>query len=188
MKRILIAEDHAAVRFGLRAVLEQHPGWEVIADVDDGRRAFEVALEKRPDVAILDFSLPYITGVEVARLISKHLRETEVLIFTVHEPRVLAQEAFRAGARAYLVKSDANKLLLTAVEAFMTHRSFDDGRFSAGPRRERNGADAGGQKLSPRERRVVTLVAEGYSNKKISSLLNLSGRPQKLIVRRPCEN
>lgn len=174
MKRILIADDHAAVRFGLRAVLEQHPGWEVIADVDDGRRAFEVALEKRPDVAILDFSLPYMTGVEVARLISKHLRETEVLIFTVHESRVLAQEAFRAGARAYLVKSDANKLLLTAVEALMTHRSFDDGRFSAGPRRERNGADAGGQKLSPRERHVVTLVAEGYSNKKISSLLNLS--------------
>lgn len=174
MKRILISDDHAAVRFGLRAVLEQHPGWEVIADVDDGRRAFEVALEKRPDVAILDFSLPYMTGVEVARLISKHLRETEVLIFTVHESRVLAQEAFRAGARAYLVKSDANKLLLTAVEALMTHRSFDDGRFSAGPRRERNGADAGGQKLSPRERHVVTLVAEGYSNKKISSLLNLS--------------
>lgn len=114
------------------------------------------------------------TGVEVARLISKHLRETEVLIFTVHESRVLAQEAFRAGARAYLVKSDANKMLLAAVEALMMHRSFDDGRFSAGPRREQNGADAGGQKLSPRERHVVTLVAEGYSNKKISSLLNLS--------------
>jgi DNA-binding NarL/FixJ family response regulator len=174
MKRILIADDHAAVRLGLRAVLEQRPGWEVVADVDDGRRAFEVALEKRPDVAILDFSLPYMTGVEVARLISKHLRETEVLIFTVHESRVLAQEAFRAGARAYLVKSDANKMLLAAVEALMMHRSFDDGRFSVGPRRERNGADAGGQKLSPRERHVVTLVAEGYSNKKISSLLNLS--------------
>lgn len=174
MKRILIADDHAAVRLGLRAVLEQRPGWEVIADVDDGRRAFEVALEKRPDVAILDFSLPHMTGVEVARLISKHLRETEVLIFTVHDSRVLAQEAFRAGARAYLVKSDANKMLLAAVEALMMHRSFDDGRFSVGPRRERNGADAGGQKLSPRERHVVTLVAEGYSNKKISSLLNLS--------------
>jgi DNA-binding NarL/FixJ family response regulator len=174
MKRILIADDHAAVRLGLRAVLEQRPGWEVIADVDDGRRAFEVALEKRPDVAILDFSLPHMTGVEVARLISKHLRETEVLIFTVHESRLLAQEAFRAGARAYLVKSDANKMLLAAVEALMMHRSFDDGRFSVGPRRERNGADAGGQNLSPRERHVVTLVAEGYSNKKISSLLNLS--------------
>ena len=87
---------------------------------------------------------------------------------------MLAQEAFRAGARAYLVKSDANKMLLAAVEALMMHRSFDDGRFSVGPRRERNGADAGGQKLSPRERHVVTLVAEGYSNKKISSLLNLS--------------
>ena len=175
MKRILIADDHTAVRSGLRAVLEQRPGWEVVAEVADGKRAFEVAFEKRPDVAILDFSLPSMTGVEAARLIKMSLPETEVLIFTVHESGVLAQEAFRAGARAYLVKSDENKLLLTAVEALMAHRSFDSGRFSAQLRRSKlDGAGEEHRKLSPREQLVVTLVAEGRSNKEISSLLNLS--------------
>lgn len=174
MKRILIADDHTAVRSGLRAVLEQRPGWEVIAEVADGRRAFEVALEKRPDVVILDFSLPSMTGVEAARMIRRELSETEVLIFTVHESRVLAQEAFRAGARAYLVKSDENKLLVAAVEALMVHRSFDSGRFGAQPRRKPDGAREECRRLSPREQLVVTLVAEGRSNKEISSLLNLS--------------
>lgn len=175
MKRILIADDHTAVRSGLRAVLEQRPGWEVVAEVADGKSAFEVAFEKRPDVVILDFSLPSMTGVEAARLIKKSLPETEVLIFTVHESGVLAQEAFRAGARAYLVKSDENKLLLTAVEALMAHRSFDSGRFGAQPRRSKlDGAGEDHRKLSPREQLVVTLVAEGRSNKEISSLLNLS--------------
>lgn len=174
MKRILIADDHTAVRSGLRAVLEQRPGWEVVAEVADGRVAFEVALEKRPDVAILDFSLPGMTGVEVARMIRRELPETEVLLFTVHESRGLAQEAFRAGVRAYLVKSDENKLLLTAVEALMALRSFDSGRFSVQARRRLNGVDEERQRLSPREQLVVTLVAEGRSNKEISSLLNLS--------------
>lgn len=175
MKRILIADDHTAVRSGLRAVLEQRPGWEVVAEVADGKRAFEVAFEKRPDVVILDFSLPSMTGVEAARLIKMSLPETEVLIFTVHESGVLAQEAFRAGARAYLVKSDENKLLLTAVEALMAHRSFDSGRFSVQPRRSKlDGVGEEHRKLSPREQLVVTLVAEGHSNKEISSLLNLS--------------
>ncbi|MGN6285117.1 MAG: response regulator [Afipia sp.] len=174
MKRILIADDHAAVRSGLRAVLEQRSGWEVVAEAADGRKALEVALEKRPDVVILDFSLPGMTGVEVARSLSERAPETEVLIFTVHESRVLAQEAFRAGARAYLVKSDANKLLLMAVEALMAHRPFNSGRFSIQPRRKLNDVREERQTLSPREQLVVTLVAEGRSNKEISSLLNLS--------------
>jgi DNA-binding NarL/FixJ family response regulator len=174
MKQILIADDHAAVRSGLRAVLEQRPGWEVVAEVADGKRAFEVALETRPDVAILDFSLPGMTGVEATRLISAHLPRAEILIFTVHESRALAHEAFRAGARAYLAKSDANKLLLAAVEALMAHRLFDSGRFSVQPCRKPEGAGEGPRRLSPREQLVVTLVAEGRSNKEISSLLNLS--------------
>lgn len=174
MKRILIADDHVAVRAGLRAVLELRPGWEVVAEVADGKRAFEVALEKRPDVVILDFSLPGMTGIEVTRLVNEHLRGTEVMIFTVHESRVLAQEAFRAGARAYLAKSDANKFLLTAVEALMAHRPFDSGRFNTQLNCKLGDAGEGQRRLSPRERLVVTLVAEGRSNKEISSLLNLS--------------
>jgi DNA-binding NarL/FixJ family response regulator len=174
MKRILIADDHDAVRLGLRAVLEQRPGWEIVAEAADGEEAFEAALEKRPDVAIVDVYMPRMTGVEVARRINERLQETAVLIFTMNESRMLAQEAFRAGARAFLVKSDANKLLLAAVEALMAHRPFVGGRFCVQSSHESDEVDEGHQKLSPRERLVVRLVAEGYSNKGISALLSLS--------------
>jgi DNA-binding NarL/FixJ family response regulator len=174
MNRILIADDHYAVRSGLRAVLEQRPGWKVVAEAVDGRTAFEAALEERPDVAIVDFFMPRMTGVEVARKIKKHLPETEILIFTVHESGVLAQEAFQAGARAFLAKSDANKLLLAAVESLMARRPFLGGRFSVQSRRELLEVGEGHAKLSPRERLVVKLVAEGYSNKGISAILNSS--------------
>jgi DNA-binding NarL/FixJ family response regulator len=173
MKRILIADDHDAVRCGIRAVLEQRPGWQIVAEAADGRAAFEAALEERPDVAIFDFFMPRMTGVEVTRRLKKHLQETEVLIFTVHESEVLAQEAFQAGARAFLAKSDANKLLLTAVEALMARRPFVGGRFCVQSRRELEVGE-GHVRLSPRERLVVKLVAEGYSNKGISAILNSS--------------
>jgi DNA-binding NarL/FixJ family response regulator len=174
MKRILIADDHDAVRSGLRAVLEQRPGWEVVAEASDGEEAFEAALEKRPDVAIVDVYMPRMTGVEVARRISERLQGTEVLIFTMNESRMLAQEAFRAGARAFLVKSDANKLLVAAVEALMAHRPFIGGRFCVQSSHALDEVGEGHQKLSPRERLVVKLVAEGNSNKGISALLSLS--------------
>jgi DNA-binding NarL/FixJ family response regulator len=173
MKRILIADDHDAVRSGLRAVLEQRPGWMIVAEAADGKSAFEAALKERPDVAIVDFFMPRMTGLEITRGIKKHLRETEVLIFTAHESGVLAQEALQAGARAFLVKSDANKLLLAAVEALMARKPFVGGRFCGQSGRE-DGSGEGHAKLSPRERLVVKLVAEGYSNKGISAMLSSS--------------
>ncbi|HXP44501.1 MAG TPA: response regulator transcription factor, partial [Candidatus Acidoferrales bacterium] len=174
MKRILIADDHDAVRCGIRAVLEQRPGWNIVAEAADGKTALEAALEERPDVAIVDFFMPRMTGVEVTRGIKKHLHETEVLIFSAHESEVLAQEAFQAGARVFLAKSDANKLLLAAVEALMAHRPFVGGRFCVQSRRETEETSEGRARLSPRERLVVKLVAEGYSNKGISAILNSS--------------
>jgi DNA-binding NarL/FixJ family response regulator len=174
MKRILIADDHDVVRCGLRAVLEQHPGWNVVAEAADGRTALQTALEERPDVAIVDFFMPRMTGVEVTRRLKKHLRETEVLVFSAHDSEVLAQEAFQAGARAFLVKSDTNKLLISAVEALMARRPFAGGRFCAQSRREPREMSEEHARLSPRERLVVKLVAEGYSNKGISAILNSS--------------
>ena len=97
-----------------------------------------------------------------------------MLIFTAYESEVLAQEAFQAGARAFLAKSDANKLLLAAVEALMAHRPFVGGRFCVQSRREMEEPSEGRARLSPRERLVVKLVAEGYSNKGISAILNSS--------------
>src|ERR1700743_3337575 len=111
MKRILIADDHEAVRSGLRAVLEQRAGWEVVAEASDGRRGVPAAIESQPHFAIVDFSMPRMTGVEVTRRIREYPLPTEVLIFTVHNSSLLAQQAFQAGARAFLAKSDANKVL-----------------------------------------------------------------------------
>lgn len=173
MKRFLIADDHEAVRAGLRAVLEQRVDWEVVAEAGDGNAALAAAIESRPDVAIVDFSMPRMTGVEVARRIKDYPLQTEVLIFTVHSSGLLAQQAFQAGARAFLVKSDANKLLFAAVESLLLHKPFCNGRFSGelnGRSKDRDGRHA----LSPREQVVVKLVAEGYSNKSISAILNLS--------------
>jgi DNA-binding NarL/FixJ family response regulator len=172
IKQILIADDHAAVRSGLRAVLEQRADWQVVAEASDGRKALAAAIELRPDLAIVDFSLPGMTGVEVARRIREYPLKTEVLIFTVHDSSLLARQAFEAGARAFLAKSDANKLLLAAVDSLLAHKPFFKARSASGL----NGSPAGDGhcRLSPREQLVVKLVAEGYSNKRISTILNVS--------------
>jgi DNA-binding NarL/FixJ family response regulator len=173
MKRILIADDHEAVRSGLRAVLQQRVDWEVVAEANDGSRAVAAAIENRPHVAIVDFSMPRMTGVEVARRIRECSLQTEVLIFTVHDSSLLAQQAFEAGARAFLVKSDANKLLLAAVESLLLHRPFCTRRCPS--ELDHGSGDRDGyHALTQREKIVVKLVAEGYSNKGISAILNLS--------------
>ncbi|MGY0569963.1 response regulator [Bradyrhizobium sp. RDM12] len=172
MKQILIADDHTAVRSGLRAVLEQHADWQVVAEASDGRNALAAAIKIEPHLAIVDFSLPGMTGIEVARRIREASLQTEVLIFTAYNSNLLARQAFEAGARAFLAKSDANKLLLTAVASLLAHKPFFNGtlssKFNDGP------AEEDFQILSPREQLVVKLVAEGYGNKGISSILNVS--------------
>jgi len=174
MKRILLADDHEAVRSGLRAVLEARLGWEVVAEAHDGRQALAAAIETRPDVAVVDYAMPFMTGIEVTRHIRERQLAAEVLIFTMYDSRDLALQAVRAGAYAYLLKSDANKLLLAAVESLMQHKPFCGGAFSA----EFNGkADSNcvrHQLLSPREETIVRLIAEGHSNKEVSSLLGVS--------------
>jgi DNA-binding NarL/FixJ family response regulator len=174
MKRILIADDHEAVRSGLRAVLEVRAGWEIVAEARDGNEAVAGAIEKRPDVAIVDYSMPLMTGVEVARYIRAHHLVTEVLIFTVHDSNELALQAFQAGARAFLLKSDANKMLLAAVESLIVHKPFYAGYSSNEPKGITTGKGDPTQVLSPREKTIVRLVAEGYSNKGVSAILNLS--------------
>jgi DNA-binding NarL/FixJ family response regulator len=174
--RILIADDHEVVRSGVRAILEVHEGWEVVAEAKDGKDAIAKAVETQPDVAIIDYSLPVMDGIEVTRQIHARLPKAEILIFTMHDSDVLVGELLGAGARAYLLKSDANRYLIAAVEALAEHKPLLTGKIS---QRLINAflADRKGQPkqaLTPRERTVVQLIAEGHSNREMAEILNLS--------------
>jgi DNA-binding NarL/FixJ family response regulator len=174
MKRILVADDHDAVRAGLRAVLERRLGWEVVAEARDGREALDFSTKLQPDVAIVDYSMPFMTGVEVARRIRERQLVTEVLIFTMHHSHDVAFQALQAGARAFVLKSDANKILLSAVESVMQHKPFYTEALSGEMKGITDRSGGRHQLLSPREETIVRLIAEGCSNKVISALLSLS--------------
>ena len=176
MKRILIADDHEVVRSGLRAIIESRPDWAVSGEAVNGKDAFARTLETKPDVAILDYSMPFMTGVEVSRRIkSNHLR-TEVLILTMHESEAILAEVLMAGVRGFLLKSDARSHLIAAVETLLEHRPYftslvlekllQDYQLS---KRERPAIE-----LSSREQNVVQLVAEGHTNRSIGAVLDLS--------------
>ena len=174
--RILIADDHEVVRFGLRAILEAHEGWEVVAEACDGKEAIAKAVETSPDVAILDYSLPVMNGVEATRQIRARVPTAEVLIFTMHDSEVLVGELLEAGARAYLLKSDAKQYLLAAVESLANHKPFFTGKVSEQLLDTFLANEPGklGAALSPRERVIVQLIAEGHSNREMTEILNLS--------------
>jgi DNA-binding NarL/FixJ family response regulator len=176
MTRILIVDDHEVVRSGLRSILEAHDGWEVVAEASDGKDAIIQAAKTKPDVAIVDYSLPTMNGVEVTRQIRARVPSAEVLVFTMHDSDVLVGELLAAGARAYLLKSDANQYLIAAVESLAVHKPFFTGRvseqlietfLSINPSKSEG-------PLSPRERVIVQLIAEGHSNKEMGDILNLS--------------
>lgn len=122
--RILIVDDHPVVRHGLRTLLEVQPGWEVIAEAADGLEALEKADRLSPDIILLDVSMPKMNGLEACRLIRKAAPAAEILIVTQHDSPQMMREALDAGARGYVVKSNAGRDLLTAVEAVSQHRPF----------------------------------------------------------------
>lgn len=176
MTRILIADDHEVVRSGLRSILEAHEGWEVVAEASDGKEAIAKAVETKPDVAIIDYSLPTMNGVEATRQIRARVPTAEVLIFTMHDSDILIGEVLQAGARAYLLKSDAKQYLISAVESLARHKPFFTEKLSEQLLDTFLSVHHGklGVSLSPRERAVVQLIAEGHSNRQMSKILNLS--------------
>jgi DNA-binding NarL/FixJ family response regulator len=181
--RILIADDHGIVRKGLRTLLERSRGCKVCAEVGNGREAVEKARLRRPDIAILDITMPVLNGVEATRQIRKVSPHTEVLILSMHESDLLLKEGLEAGAKGYLLKEDADRYLLAAVNALRRHARYFSPKISEALAAEPYHADKRNSKtkirasrLTPREREVVQLLAEGRSNKEVATLLDISAK------------
>lgn len=175
MTRILIADDHEVVRSGTRSILEDHAGWSVVAEAADGKQAVDKAVIEKPDIAILDYSLPLINGLEATRQIHLRVPSVEILIFTVHDNETLMWDLLQAGARGYLLKSDAGQHLITAVETLARHRPYLTAKASKALLEAfLSKSRKVDQVLTARERAVVQLVAEGYTSKEIANILNIS--------------
>jgi DNA-binding NarL/FixJ family response regulator len=181
--RLLIADDHEIVRKGLRTVLETRPGWEVVAEASDGREALQKAEEFNPHVTILDISMPSMNGLEAARQIRKRVPETKVLVLSIHDSDALIQKVLEFGARGYLLKSDAARDLVTAVDALLCNKTFFTRRVeqvvlegylgkTGSPGEE--GRDVDALRLTARQREIVQLLAEGKSSKEVATQLAIS--------------
>jgi len=179
--RLLLADDHEIVRKGLRALLEAEPGWQVAAEAADGRDAVEKAQQIKPDIAILDISMPSLNGLEATRQIVKGISQTKVLVLTMHDSDPLIQQVLEAGARGYLLKSDAARDLVAAVDALRLNKTFFtpkvarlvlEGYLDKSPRE--SSSPEGSSSLTDRQREIVQLLAEGKSSKEVASALGLS--------------
>lgn len=179
--RIMIADDHELVRKGLRSVLDGQPGWTICGEAVNGRDAVEKAKQLKPDVMIMDVTMPELNGLEATRQILKDRPKTEVLILTVHESEQLVGEVLAAGARGYILKGDTTRLLVSAIESIAQHKPFFTGTASevvlggylrpGQPARKESRALP---RLTAREREIVQLLAEGQSNKEVSTTLGIS--------------
>jgi len=174
--RILLADDHEIVREGLRAMIETQPGWEVCGDASTGREAVALVGKLKPDLVIMDVGMPELNGLDASRQIKKMLPEVEVLIFTANETEEIVRQIFQAGARGYLLKSEANKHLIPAIEMLCKHRTYFSSKVSemifSGYLQGRMGVED--VTLTPRERETVQLIAEGKSNKEIAAVFGIS--------------
>ena len=179
--RILVVDDHAVVRRGVRSLLESHEGWEVCGEATTGRDAVEQSRRLRPDIVVMDLSMPALNGLDATRQILKDAPDIEVLVLTMHQSEELARNVLQAGARGYVLKSDADESLIAAVDNLRQHKPFLTStvtEFVLGDY-VRRGEVAQQEELAPvtltaREREIIQLVAEGQSNKEAASTLGIS--------------
>jgi DNA-binding NarL/FixJ family response regulator len=175
MTRILIADDHEVVRAGLRMIIEAHPNWDVVAEVADGLDAVRKAAETKPDVAVLDYSLPLLNGIDATRQIRARSPGTEVLIFTMYDNDALIEALLKVGARGYLLKSDANRHLIDAIDALSSHKPFFTSKVSKALLEAfRQRGSRATSPLTSRESSVLKLIAEGHTNREVGRILNIS--------------
>jgi DNA-binding NarL/FixJ family response regulator len=176
MLRILIADDHEIVRRGVRNILSAHPGWEVCGEAADGREASEIGLREKPDIAILDVSMPGLNGIGVARQLRQALPKLEVLFFTMHDDEETMIAGLGVGARGYLQKSDTDQHLVAAVAALGAHRPYFSAAASelllSGALHDRKRSAL--ESFTGRELEVAQLIAEGNSNKQIARRLGIT--------------
>lgn len=172
--RILLADDHAIVRQGFRALLER-AGFEVVGEAEDGQQAIELAEKLRPDIAVLDVAMPILNGIDASRGIRKVSDQTKIILLTMHTHKKFVAESLRAGVRGYVIKSAAANELLQAI------RTVCKGNPYLTPEIAKvmvegylQGDDGKGESLGDRERQVLQLVAEGKTNKEVADILDIT--------------
>jgi len=181
--QILVVDDHEVVRKGLRVLIEPDPGWEVCGEAKDGREAVGKAKKLEPDVVVMDIGMPELNGLEATRQILKAARRTEVLILTAHESEQLVREVLGAGAHGYVLKSAAGRDLVSAIEALSKHEAFftsSVARIVLNSYRKKGSPEESSEEppplLSPREREIIQLLAEGKSNNEVAEALYISAK------------
>lgn len=182
--RILLADDHHLIRLGLRHLLERRPEWKVCGEASNGREAVEMASTLRPDIAIVDLSMPELNGLEATRQIVERVPGTAVLIYTMNESEKVIHDVLSAGAKGIVLKSDLDSSIVQAVEALARGKPFFTSRVAETVLKEYLAQRAKEEKaearvhdvLTAREREVLQLVAEGKSNKAAASILGISTR------------
>ena len=176
--RALIADDHALVRAGIRALVEKIDAVSVIAEAGEGREALHLIKELKPDVVLLDVTMPGLSGLEVLAESRKHLPDVRVIILTVHDEAEYAMQALRAGAAGYLPKSAAANELQLAIETVSRGETYVSGEVSRKTLLEysRGRIEHRLARLTPRQREILTLIAEGLNTKDIGRRLNISGK------------
>ena len=179
----MVADDHDLVRRGLKMLLESHAGWKVIAEAHSGREAVTMAEELRPDIAIMDISMPELNGIEAARKIKKISPNTEMLILSMHHTDQLVREIIETGAKGYIIKSDSDRSLVAAVEALAIHKPFFtscateimlESIRTRGTTPVAEVSQTVRDRLTPREREIVQLLSEGKSSKEVAVILGIS--------------
>lgn len=174
--RVLLADDHPIVRFGLRQLLDAAPDFTVVSEASDGREAVDLALAENVELAVLDVSMPRLTGMQAARELTARNPEVKVLMLSVHDSEQYFFDSLRAGASGYVLKSVAHQDLLKACRSVMRGEPFLVPRAVQALVRDylKRGEDAPDGLLTPRESEVVKLIAEGHSTREIAEMLVVS--------------